>query len=89
VKPATWIGVALAGLALGQVVPMGAGVERGKAVRVFSTNCTDAAGAKKVRAPDFKHRYCRGRLCLKRKARDEVRHLPRGLLGASMPSLQQ
>jgi len=61
VKPAVWIGVALTGFVLGQVVPLGAGVERGKAVLVFSTNCADAAGAKKVRArvllvlPEGKH----------------------------------
>ncbi len=39
-----------AGLALAQVAPWGLGVERGKAVLVFTSNCTDAAAAPQVKA---------------------------------------
>ena len=39
-----------AGLALAQVAPWGLGVERGKAVLVFTSNCTDAAAAPQVMA---------------------------------------
>lgn len=41
---------AIAGLALAQVAPWGQGVERGKAVLVFSSNCADAAAAPQVKA---------------------------------------